>query len=128
MVTDFLSFDAYGLRRAFIFDRSYSAFISFTSVVLGFAFSGLAGGNDANDISVFSLAVADQKKPGVGTHTQQKEAFFVRRVLLVEELNGKIVKEGGLGHFEADLVPPEVGSRLDGIPVESHAYIVWMKR
>ena len=44
MVTDFLSLDAYGFRRDFIFDKSYSSFMSFTSVVRGFGLCRLASG------------------------------------------------------------------------------------
>ena len=45
MVTDLLSLDAYGFRRDFNFDRSYSAFMSFTSVVLRFGLGRFASGN-----------------------------------------------------------------------------------
>jgi hypothetical protein len=65
MVTDFLSLDAKGLRRDFIFDRSNSAFTLFTSAMPGFLVRGLARRDDPDDISAFSLAVAHRKAPGV---------------------------------------------------------------
>ena len=58
MVTDFLSLEAYGFLRDFIVDRSYSAFLSFTSIVLRFGLGCPASGNDADNAMSSAAAVA----------------------------------------------------------------------
>jgi hypothetical protein len=78
--------------------------MSFTLVIRGFSLCCFASGDDANDISVLSLAVAYQEEPGIRTHAQEKKPVFINRVLFIEELNGEIVIEDSLGHLEGNLV------------------------
>ena len=59
MVTDFLSLEAYGFLRDFIVDRSYSAFLSFTSIVLRFGLGCPASGNDADNVEVTGVTRED---------------------------------------------------------------------
>jgi hypothetical protein len=78
--------------------------MSFTSVVLSFVLRSLSSRDYADDISVFSLAVAYQEKPGVRTHAQKKESILVDRVLFIKELNSEVVIEDSLGYLEGDFV------------------------
>ncbi len=89
---------------------------------------GFARRDDSNEITGFTLAMADQKDPGGITHTKEEEAFLFSGVFIVVELNGEFVIEDRLGLLEGDPVLPEIGRSLGLIPFKSdHTYSVLME-
>src|SRR5665647_1683353 len=67
-----------------------------TFVKFTFSFCGFACGNDSNDIATCTFTVTNEQKPGVGAHAQQKKALFMSRMVLVKELDCKVVVKHGL--------------------------------
>ena len=100
MVTGFFSFDAYGFLRAFSLERSYSAFMSATLVERAFTLGCLASRDDSDGFPAFTFAVANDEQFGMNTHAQHEKAFFIGRVILIEELNSEFIIENGLCFFE----------------------------
>ena len=126
MVTGFLSLDAYGFLRERNLERSYSVFMLDTSVVRGFALCRFPGGDDADCIPLLIFKVTNQEQLRVRTQTKQQEALFLARVILVEELHGKLIKEHGARVLERDAVLLQVRVGLRLVPVEPHTYIVFL--
>src|ERR1700741_1839547 len=108
MVTGFLSLEAYGFFRYFSLERSYSAFISATSVERAFTPCCLASRDDANQVALLALAMADDEQFVTGTHAQQQESLLVRRMLFVKELDGELVIEDRFRLIERDMVLSEI--------------------
>ena len=88
---------------------------------------GFSRGNDPDDATAITLAVADQEKVGTTAHAKHEEAILIYRVRIVVKLHGKLVIEDRLGLLEGDAMLPEVRGGLGWIPVKlDHLYIVWM--
>jgi hypothetical protein len=84
----------------------------FTPIKCALTLGGFACRNDSNEITCFTLAVADEEEPSGIAHAKEEEAFLFSGVLIVIELNGKFVIEDSLGLLEGDTVLPEVGPAL----------------
>jgi len=65
-----------------------------------FTLGCLASRNDSNGFPAFTFTVADDEQLEMNTHTQQEKAFFIDRVIFIEELNGEFIIENGLRLFE----------------------------
>jgi len=74
--------------------------MSDTSVKHTFTLGCLASRDDSNDVPALPFTVADDEQFGLITHAQQGKAFFIDRVIFIEELNGEIIIENGLRLFE----------------------------
>jgi hypothetical protein len=97
----------------------------FTPIKCALTLGGFPCRNDSNEITGFTLAVADEEKPSGIAHAKEEEAFLFGGVLIVIELDGKFIVEDGLGLLEGDTVLPEVGGSLGLIPFElDHTYSV----
>lgn len=89
--------------------------------------SRLPCGNDSDDISAGTLALAHDQYPQYVAQTKHNESFFARRMFLVEELPCILIKENGLRLLERNTVLLEICTRLLRIPIELyHTYIVCM--
>jgi hypothetical protein len=98
-----------------------------TPIKCALSLGGFACRDDSNEITCFTLAVADEEDPSGIAHAKEEEAFFLGGVLIVVELNGKLVIEDGLGLLEGDSMLPEVGRSLGLIPFKlDHTYSVWI--
>jgi len=52
-----------------------------------------ASRNDADDLAMSTLAMADDEQSGARTHAQHQKMLFVLRILFIEELNGEFAIE-----------------------------------
>ena len=69
--------------------------------------------------------MADKQDPRARAHAQQKKSLFIGRVIVVEELDRKLVIEDGLGLLEGNPMPSDVRGCLGRVPVKpDHTYIV----
>ena len=99
----------------------------FTPIKCALTLGGFACRNDPNEITRFTLAVADKEDPSCITHAEEEEAFLFDGMLIVIELNGKLIVENRLGLLEGDTVLSEIGRSLGLIPFKlDHTYSVWM--
>lgn len=78
----------------------------FASVKSTFTLGRLVSGNNADDVSCIPFAVTDKKQSCARAHAQQQKTLLVTRVILIEELNGKLIIENGLRFIEGNPVKP----------------------
>jgi len=124
IVTGFLSFEAYGFLRDLILEKSYSVFMLSTWVERALTLGCLTRGDQTKNITRLTLAVTYNEQLCARTHSKEQESIFVGGVVIIEELHCEIIIKNALGLFKRDAMLPGVGSGLDWIPLESHAYIV----
>jgi hypothetical protein len=74
--------------------------MSDASIKRAFALGCLASRDDSNDVPAFPFTVADDEQFGMNTHTQHQKAFFIDRVIFIEELNSEFIIENGLRFFK----------------------------
>ena len=74
--------------------------MSDTSIKSAFALGCLASRDDSDGFPAFTFTVADDEQFGMNTHTQHEKAFFIDRVIFIEELNGEFIIENGLRLFK----------------------------
>jgi hypothetical protein len=98
-----------------------------TPIESALTLGGFTCRNDPNEITCFTLTVADEQESCCIAHTKEKEALFFIGVLIVVELYGEFIIENGLGLLKGDSVFPKVGRSLGSIPFElDHTYSVLM--
>ena len=77
---------------------------------------GLAGRDDADDIALRAVAVADHEKPQATAQAEQDKPVFLFRVIRVIDELGVLVCEDRLSVVKAHAVLAQVGCRLLGDP------------
>ena len=80
---------------------------------------GLAGRDDADDIALRAVAVADHEKSQATAQAEQDKPVFLFRVIRVIDELGVLVCKDRLSVGEAHTMLVQVGYRLLGIPLES---------
>jgi hypothetical protein len=80
---------------------------------------GLAGRDDADDVALRAVAVADHEQSQAAAQAEQDKPIFVFGVVRVINELGVLVCEDSLSVVEAHGVLSQVRSRLLGIPLES---------
>src|SRR4030042_113482 len=112
----FLSLLAYGFGRDFIFERSYSFFMSGPPIVFGFRFRGFTGRDDPDCSFILSVAVAHQKETGVGAQAQGQKTISFLRKGFVEKFNRAFIKKDRASLLKSHAVLFDVALRLPGVP------------
>jgi hypothetical protein len=74
--------------------------MSDASIKSAFALGCLAGRDDSDGFSAFTFTVADDEPFGMNTYAQHQKAFFIVRVIFIEELNSEFIIENGLRFFK----------------------------
>ncbi len=90
-------------------------------------FRGFARGDDADNVAIIALTVADEEEVGSGAHSEHEKTLLCRGMRLVIELNSELVVENGLGFLKGNTMFPEIRCGFGRIPLKgNHLYIVWM--